>query len=315
MKRTSLLLFPVLLLSVCFSQTLDDLVAGPLTGHTFVPEAGKFNISSELAFLSSISEFNEDGNEKTFKDNVYGFAEPELSISVLALKGAYALTRNVGIAISVPLILTRDLVMNPDPGFEPFFQDLSGQTGLGDMALGGWLQLMKSEIICLQASVGYTLATGSSIEDTDSTNVSPTGSGHTSIDAGFAADLMLATNILVSAAAGYSLNQEARYSYEGDSWKQKDGNEIGFSTRVTVLAMPRLALGVDIDYISVGERRIDGETIEDSNVKFVGLAPRAGYQLSAGALTVNINTGYLLTLLGTNYPKMSGLSLGALITF
>lgn len=305
----------VLSLTFGFSQTIDDLIKGPITGFTYVPAVGKFDISGNLVFLSTNSIFDEDGKEQTFNDLMEGLADPEMSMSALYLTGEYSVNQNMGVSISVPLINKQEMKMNPSAGYEEYFTNLSGETGLGDITVGGWYQLNKNQNSSLMATGGYTLATGSSPEDVGESNLSSTGSGHTSIGGGLSADFMMAPNILASVAGGYTINQEASFSSGGYSWDEKEGNEIRVSGRVSLMASPQISLGLDFDYFSESEGEIDGETVDDSNSNFMAVTPMVGYQISTGATTVNISGGYLLNISGTNFPKMNGMAVGATIFF
>lgn len=315
MKKTQIVLFSVLALTIGFSQTIDDLLKGPITGFTYVPAAGKFDISADLVFLSTNSIFDEDGKEQTFNDLFDGMADPEMSMSALYLTGEYSVNQNMGVSISVPLINKQEMKMNPSAGYEEYFTNLSGETGLGDVTVGGWYQLSKNQNSSMMVLGGYTLATGSSPEDVGDSNLSSTGSGHTSFGGGLSADFMMAPNILASVAGGYTINQEAAFSSDGYSWDEKAGNEIRIGGRISLMASPQLSLGLDFDYFSDGESEIDGETIDDSNSNFMAITPMVGYQISTGATKVNITGGYLLNISGTNYPKMNGMAVGATIFF
>ena len=268
-----------------------------------------------MVFLSTNSIFDEDGKEQTFNDLLEGLADPEMSMSALYLTGEYSVNQNMGISISVPLINKQEMKMNPAAGYEEYFTNLSGETGLGDVTVGGWYQLSKNQNSSMMVVGGYTLATGSSPEDVGDSNLSSTGSGHTSIGAGVSADFMMAPNILASFGGGYTINQEAAFSSDGYSWDEKAGNEIKLSGRISLMASQQFSLGLDFDYFSEGESEIDGETIDDSNSNFMAITPMVGYQILTGTTSVNISGGYFLNLSGTNYPKMNGMAIGATIFF
>lgn len=313
MKKKHLITLVIFLITICFSQTIDDLIKGPITGFTYAPDAGKFDISADMVFLSSNSIFDDNGDEITYNKLTEGILDPEMSMSAFYLKGEYSLFKNFGLSVSVPIINKQEMEMNPSAGYEEYFTDLSGETGLGDMTIGAWYQLSKNRISSIMAIGGYTLATGSSPEDIGESNFSSTGSGHTSIGVGISVDFMVASNILASASGGYIINQEAAFSSEGYSWDEKEGNEISLHSRISLLVLPQVSFGLDFDYFSGGESEIDGESIDDSNSSFMSITPMIGYQLSTGAMTVNISGGYFLHISGTNYPKLSGMAVGVII--
>ena len=193
--------------------------------------------------------------------------------------------------------------------------NLSGETGLGDISIGGWYQISKNQKSRTLATAIYTLATGSSPEDVGESNFSSTGSGHTSIDIEIRTDYLYAPNILVSGQGSYTINQEGEFSSDGISWDEKDGNEIDFIGTVSMLASPQLSLGMTAGYSSAGTSEYDGETVDDSDNNNFILAPKVGYQMTTGSTKVNITGSYLLSISGKNYPKLDGFAIGAEIFF
>lgn len=315
MKKTYLLIVLLSSIVFCFSQTIDHLIKGSIAGFTYVPDAGKFGISANLVFVSSNSFFDENGDETTYNYLMGGLADPEMSVSTLYLKGEYSLNKNMGLSVYVPIINKQEMEWNPSAGYEEYFTDLSGETGLGDMTISGWHQLIKNQYSSIIALGSYTIATGSSPEDVGESNAASTGSGHNSIGISVSADLMVAPNILASVGSDYTINQKASFSSEGYSWDEKAGNAISFSSRISLRASPQVSLGLDFGYLSGGKSEIDGETIDDSNFNFMVIMPMVGFQLSSGTTTVNITGGYLLHISGTNFPKTSGMAIGTTIFF
>ena len=96
---------------------------------------------------------------------------------------------------------------------------------------------------------------------------------------------------------------------------EKDGNEIDFSGRISMLTSPQLSLGMTIGYSSAGTSEYDGETVDDSDYNNFILAPIVGYQMTTGSTKVNITGSYLLSISGMNYPKFDGLAMGVEIYY
>ena len=302
-------------ITLYYSQTIDDAIKGPISGITYTPDIGKFHIDATLAFLSAESMFDDNEDEKSFNDLFDGIANPKQYGNSLNISGIYTLTEKRGIGVGIPIITKQEVEYNPSTGYEESLTDLSGETGLGDISIGGWYQISKNQKSITLATAFYTLATGSSPEDVGESNVSSTGSGHTSIDIGIRTDYLYAPNILVSGWGSYTINQEGKFSSDGISWDEKDGNEIDFSGTVSMLASPQLSLGMTAGYSSAGTSEYDGETVDDSDYNNFILAPKVGYQMTTGSTKVNITGSYLLSISGKNYPKFDGLAMGVEIYY
>jgi hypothetical protein len=315
MKRTrptSLLQSVALILvfvTFCNSQSLDELIRGPLLGFTYTPEVGKFDISASYVNVNANSLYDGDGKEMTYNDVFDGYADPEVSFSGMYLRGEYAFTNALSFGIAVPFILDQKIEYNPASGYESFFENESGETGLGDITISAWYQLLKNEKMTLQGALGYQLATGSSPEDVGENNFSSTGSGHTAIDGGLNIDILVASKILVSGYGNYTINQEASFSSDGYSWDEKSGNVLMIGGRASMSASPQLSLGLHFDMYVSGESEVDGENIDDSESKFARLTPMLGYKLQTPEYTAHIAGGYMLPLGGENFPKRSGIDI------
>jgi len=309
-RRTSCCLRSVALMflfvSFCNSQSLDELIRGPLLGFTFTPEVGKFDISASYVTVNANSFFDNDGKEMTYNDLFDGLAEPDVSLSLMMIRGEYALTNAISLGITAPLILDQKIDYNPASGYESYFENESGETGLGDVTVSGWYHLFKDQKMSIQGAIGYQFATGSSPEDVGPNNFSSTGSGHTAIDGGLNFDFFAGPNILVSGYGNYTMNQEASYSSEGYSWDEKAGNIIMIGGRTSLMASPHLAFGLDFDMFVFGESEVDGENIDDSESKFTRITPILGYKLQTSDYTAHLSGGYMIPLGGENYPKRNG---------
>ena len=86
MKKVAMTLISVFIcVNINYSQTIDDLVKGPIPGFTCTPDAGKFGIIAEMSSISTKTMFNQDCDEITFKDLTEGLADPKMSMTVLYL--------------------------------------------------------------------------------------------------------------------------------------------------------------------------------------------------------------------------------------
>ncbi len=314
MKKTQVIL-SILSLTFGFSQSIDDSIKGPITGFTYVPPVGKFDISANLVAVSTNSEFDNSGNEQAYSKLFEGIADPEISTAALYLAAEYSVNQKIGVLVSIPLVIKQELKMNPSSGYKEFFTDLNGETGLGDITVGGWYQLSKNYNSSIMVLGRYTLATGTSPDDVGDSNFSSTGSGHTKIGASVVADFMMTPKILASLGGDYTVNQEASFSSDGYSWDVKAGNEFRIIGRLSLMASSQLSLGLGLNYYSDSEDKTDGEKIQNSDSNSIVLTPKVGYQILTGTSTVNISCGYLLNISGKNYSKSGGLVVGSTMFF
>jgi hypothetical protein len=100
---------------------------------------------------------------------------------------------------------------------------------------------------------------------------------------------------------------------EGESWDEKEGNQIHLWGRTSFKALTQLLIGLDFEYFSKGDTKVDGNTIDDSDSNYMNIMPMVGYQLSSGKNRVNITGGYLLHINGKNFPKFYGFLISTFI--
>lgn len=74
-----------------------------------------------------------------------------------------------------------------------------------------------------------------------------------------------------------------------------------------------MPLGLDFEYFSKGDTKVDGKTIGDSDSNYMNLMPIVGYPLSSDTNTINITDGYLLHINGKNFPKFNCFLISTLI--
>ncbi len=295
-------------------QTIDDMIRGPITGYTFIPELSKSALYFRYSTLSSTSLFDDEGDEESFEDVMDGYASPEYSGSRLDISGEYSVIERMSVGVSLPIILKNEMDYNPEPGYSSYFSNLSGKTGIGDITASTSMLFAKSTNQRWLASVGIILPTGSTIEDLDDDEWSSTGSGHTSIYASICGDNVFIGNQLYgSAALAYEVNQKADFSVEGDDWEEKDGDAVDGSIRMVFIASPFLSIGLAGRYFSQAEIELDGEEIEDSNFSFSQFIPNVGYQLDTGGYTINLYFQARLEISGINTFKSNVIQFGATI--
>ena len=98
--------------------------------------------------------------------------------------------------------------------------------------------------------------------------------------------------------------------------EDKHGNKIGFNGRVSILASPQLSLAMDINYLSAGTSKLNGETIDNSDYNYFSLAPLVGYQIIIGSTRVNLIGSFpLISISGKNCNKLSGFGINTGIYF
>ena len=82
------------------------------------------------------------------------------------------------------------------------------------------------------------------------------------------------------------------------------------------MAYPELSLAMAIEYLSAGTSKLNGETIENSDINLFTLAPLVGYQIIIGSTRVNLIGSFpLISISGKNYGKLSGFGINTGIYF
>jgi len=304
------------LFTFCFSQNVEELVRGPITGFTETPRLGKFTISTNLVKGSTTSIFDEDGDEVTLNKLEDGDADPEVYSTVLNVFGEYAVNNKTTVFIRIPFYISQGVRFdNVSPDWTSYYEDMSGETGLGDIRFGGSYLINSSDKNRIMVVASYKATTGGDPYDIDEDAFSSTGTDQTDIDFGGALDYAFAPNMLLSIGGSYTLRNEGSYSSGGDSWDEKPGNEINFGGRFSLRLNPSMAIGLDLDYSSAGEDEFDGESIDDTESNWLSFAPTAGYQIVSGSTIVNLNGSYLLHMSGQNIFKFNAFLLGTTIYF
>jgi len=304
----SLLTALLLTTNPILSQTIDRLINGPLIGFTFAPAAKGFAIATDMVALSANSAYDKFGREIV---SAFPMISQEQALTVYNISGGYSLNNNVGLLTYIPYISKQkskvhSFVTNNDTTLLK-----NGDTGIGDMAFGAWYILNKTKTNRLMVLGYVTFATGSSPEDVNEDNLSPTGIGTSSYNFLAASDIMVTPNTLVSFSTCFTTNKKASFS----SWDQKNGNEMYFSGRVSYRVSPGFSTGLVFDFSFKDKTRIDNALVDGSNSNFTSIKPVAGFQLSPGKIKINISGGYSLLLSGTNIPKFAGFNAGVLMFF
>lgn len=304
------------LFTFCFSQSVEELARGPINGFTEIPKPGNFSIRTSLVKATATSIFDENGDEVTLNKLEDGDADPEVYYSKLYVFGEYAINSKMSLFVSAPFYISQGVKFdNVAADWTWYYEDLSGETGLGDISFGGTYLLNFTEKSRLMIVASYKVATGGDPYDTDENAFSSTGTGQTDIGFGGALDFALAPNMLLSLGGSYTIRNEGSYSSEGYSWDENPGNEINFDGRYSIKLNPSVAIGIDFDYASSGKDEFDGETVDDSESNWLSFAPTAGYQIISGSTIINLNGGYLLHMSGQNTFKFNAFLLRAKIYF
>ncbi|MBC8192824.1 MAG: transporter [FCB group bacterium] len=309
------LIFAVTIMSIGFAQDGNQLISGPLSGFTFVPEPGHLGLSIQYLSSSSSSSFDKEGEEHALNEYYERVGAPKYKRSMSALRGDYTVSKRVGLFAIVPFINSQELEWNLEPTYMGALNDLSGQTGLADIIIGGWLQVAQAAKYSVHLSGAYSLATGSSPDEVTSDEVSSTGSEHTATGVGLSADVVLAPKILLSLGGQYLVNQKANYTYDNYSIVVKYGNEMLINSRLTYHMSKNLALGLDANYLSADKTEVDGQIDEESESSGLILTPLIGHHDTTNKLNMRINAGYQLTYAGSNILKYDGIRFGLSIIF
>jgi hypothetical protein len=310
MKKKLMLLIIVLFVCNIYSQTFSEMINGPIKGYTYLPEAKTFDFAAGFSSRKATSFWDIEGKETSYSYIYGGEIDPELSWNTIYLSCIYSINSNLSLIFGLPIIINQKLEANAAPGFEQYYPDLTGQTGIGDIIIGSEYLISQLSQLRTTAGFGFKFASGSSPEDIGETEFSSTGSGYTSIDFYIDSDVMLNPNILLSASLGYIINNKATFSYEGYSWDEKEGNVFSISGRSTFNVSSNIGLGVRISYSSAGEDKFEGEKITNSSANMFFLQPMIGYQVLSNTYKINFFASYRYEISGKNYAKANGIWLG-----
>lgn len=310
-----MLIIATMLLGTAFSQNENDLISGPLSGFTFVPAPGHLGLSVQYTSASSKSSFDTEGKEHDLNEYNERIGDPGYKRSMSALRGEYAVSQKLGLFAIIPFVNSQELEWNLEPTYMGALNDLSGQTGVGDVILGGWFQVAKNSKYAVNISGAYYSATGSSPDETTSGELGSTGNGHTSTGAGISADIVVTPKILMSLGGEYVVNQEADYSFDDIAMTVEYGNEMLLTSRLTYRVSKDLSLGMDANYLTLDKMKVDGQDSEDSDASAIIITPLIGHHDTTNKLNMRINLGYQLTYAGTNILKYDGLRFGLSIIF
>jgi len=288
-------------------QVLQTLVYGPIPGYTDVPAAGEFIIKSTYTNRKSTSIYNGDGEVITYNKLEDGDADPERFYSMLYLTTVYSINEKLSISIMFPFVLDQGVRFdNVNPAWTGYYQDTSGENGLGDISVSAYLLLLSNSYSRLMGYSSYKSSSGGDPYDIKENAYSSTGTGQSDIDIGAQADFALSPNILFSSGAAFIIRNEGSYSTEGYSWNEKPGNEIAFWGALSFHPSDIFALGIATSFFSASEDEFDGESIENSDVNRLSLTPKIGYKLSAGETIMHILGSYSLPIKGKSISKYSG---------
>jgi len=309
MKKKLMLLIIVLFVCNVYSQSVEEMVDGPLTGYTFFPVARTFMLYTQYSTRSATSFWDIDGNEVSYSSMFGGEVSPKLIWDYIALAGKYSINNKLCFSLFVPIVVNQKLEANPAPGYE-YYTDLTGQTGIGDIILGGEYLIAKTHQYRATTGFGFQFASGTSPEDLSETDFSSTGSGHTSLIFNICTDFMINQSLLLSGEMMYVINNKATFTTQGYSWNETEGNELDISGRMTFNVTSNLVLGAKIMYSTTAEDKLDGNLIDDSNGSMLSSTPMFGYQVKTSDYKVNLYSGYRLELAGKNYAKANGFWIG-----
>ena len=308
MKKVLLLIILLLYwISISNAQSLEYLINGPVEGLTSAPASMHGYCSVNSIYIGTNTVYNQNGESHTYKELNNNLVDPKITIHIMNLTGKFAFTKYFGVSAELPYITHFKATMNPIPGVDA--DDIEGDTGIGDLTVGGWLLTNLSSRDRIEISAGYKFATGASPYDEESDAEGLTaGSGYTSIMAGLSYDILPFQNALLSAGAHYIINSE--FEEKPDADKSKIGNGFILLGQMTYRLQKDLSLGVFYQYRYYGKTKTAGQVKEDTESTLTSLTPTVGVQFRPGSLTVNTYAGYMFSLKGKNQVKENGFFVG-----
>ena len=165
----------ILSTSLAYSQTVDELT----NGFTFMPKPQTFIFNAVLSSSNATSQWNEDGEEISYNYLLDGKANPEIIFKTISFTFGYSISDKFRFYLSMPVIVEQKLKANAAAGYEQYYQDYCGQTGIRDISIGGRFLLTKSKQLRMKLGLNYQLSSGSSPDYIGENELSSTGSGHT----------------------------------------------------------------------------------------------------------------------------------------
>lgn len=310
MKKKLMLSVFVLFVCSVYSQSVEEMVNGPISGYTFLPKAQTVDFNIAFSSRSATSFWDYKGNETSYSYIYEGEMDPKLIWSNIFLSCRYSFNNDLSFFVSLPIIINQKLEANPAPGYEDYYPDLTGQTGIGDIEIGGEYLISKSSQVRTALGMAFQVASGTSPDDIGDNEFSSTGSGHTAVDYNMNTDIKLNPSVLFSGGLNYRINNKASFSNEGYSWDEKEGNLFSIYGRITFNVSSNFGLGAKAYYSTAGEDKFEGEEITDSSADMFSILPMIGYQFSSNDFKINYYTSYRIEIAGKNYAKANGIRIG-----
>ena len=325
------------------SSTSDQAFSGALEGLAYRPAAGMWSIFSTYESLVSDSYFDAKEKEISYKDLFYAltypnglYFDPEVTTAVLVSGIHLGLTERFGLSARIPIILRQKMTYNSLSGVNIGISDPEGETGLADIHVGGWFRLWQKPGLQMILNGYYRLTTGSSPEDLDESNLSPTSEGQNAIRIGGAGDFQLPMGLFLGLSGDYTIFTETSmkldtltYSYffqaspwvmsnmefDGSNVDIQSGNLIAINGRLATNQMLPFAVGLDVHFLSSAETMLNGEDVADTDNWMTAVRPTVGYQLNLGTYNLNLQGSYYHTINGKSYDIFNGYRLAFRLLF
>lgn len=291
-----------------------DMIYGPLPGVTMIPDKGRVIVGAQAAFLRANSMYDENGTVVRFNQGVENMVDPMITVNTINIDFLYAFRKNACLGISLPMVLTQKLDLNPLTDIGEQAVELNGLTGIGDIRLGGRILLGRGESSRYVLDGGFRFATGSSYDDLTETNFAPTGMGNTAVYLGVGADFFSRLS-LFAISMSYVINNEATYTYGGASVREKPGDQFVVDIRAGYKFSNTALFGARASYESTGDGKVEGVTQNGTNSNGLSLTPLIAVRFESSDSSISLFGGYLFMISGKNYFKGNGIVAGGLIYF
>ncbi|MCF7920885.1 MAG: transporter [Candidatus Cloacimonetes bacterium] len=310
MKGRIFVLSVMLVTCSLYSLNLNEMVNGPVTGLTFLPKARTAYFQMEISALSATSYWNYEDKEISYYDYYDQEAKPELFLKNLSLTCGYSLFNDLYIYANMPIVLQQDLEVNPLPEYEQYYNDRKGQSGNGDITLGGKVLLRRDRYSRLIVEFDFQWGSGAATDEIRHGDIFPSGSERQAYELSLAADFQLGSNFLLSSKVMWHNNIETHYSNLDDSGTEKEGNEIHYAGRLIYYTPTNIGIGTIFTWSGTEKDEFNGEKIENSESRNVSLSPVIGYQIENKSRNMNIYLKYRVGISGKNYTIANGFFLG-----
>ena len=265
-------------------------------------------IDMQFEFLRTTTGFNDSG-EKIDYSNIYNTSsDPQRKFSIARLFLFSSITKRLGTKISIPVILRQKFDFGSVQGTNSL-QNLSGDTGFGDIQIGLWYLEKLSDYSRGIVDISFTFPSGSYPLNISENQVSSTGRGNIVTIFRAALDIQASKVLAIGMQGSYLVNIDDAYSLKRINSTYTLGNEVEVNGRLIIAASNILSIGTDFQYGEAFGDKIKGSAIPGSKSRELIITPLIGLHVFSGSMNSDMQIGYRFCVDGKNTPRWQGLYL------